>query len=227
MDASRMKALERAAVDLATKNHGQFLQEALQVLRDPQVPTDKAPIEALRLLVALQGSPYADRRDPKAALGAVGAWLEAWLLVHPGISAAELARDLGWLVRLSRIHDTGPGGAAPGQPPRFGQRLADIERQRRSIRPLVEKERAPDGGATRQPAQPAAAPPAVDVGARVGRIQTGNAAQEVPRLLAALEDEALRRDAAARIVQKLKARWVRERADRGAEWARSLMALAE
>jgi hypothetical protein len=223
MDASRMTALERAATSLATRNHGHYLREALQVLRDPEIPAERAPVAALRLLAALQDSEYASRPDQKAALAAVGSWLEGWLVVCPTIAAAELARDLAWLVRLSLVYDAGRMPQDGRATAHFGQRIKDIERLRSQVATRREDRR--DGVTALAPAQPTPPDaPAVDIEAWLGRIQTGNAAQEVPRLLAAVADDA-RREVAARLARKLKPRWIRERADKGVEWARTVLSL--
>jgi hypothetical protein len=143
----RMVRLERDAVSMGTLNHGRFLSEAMQALRDPATAGDveadevDAPLRALRLLDALWGSSYADRPEPKAALNEVGAWFERRLLHAPGVKTEELLVELGWLKRLARHHEAvrreavgfgGRGPAAKVTTKVFGKRIAELERRRRA-----------------------------------------------------------------------------------------------
>jgi hypothetical protein len=143
----RMVRLERDATAMGTPNHGRFLSEAMQALRDPagagdvEVDEIEAPLRALRLLDVLWDSSYANRPEPKAALNDVGAWLERRLLHAPGMKAEELLVELGWLKRLARHHEAlrreavGFGGRGPAVKPTtkvFGKRIAELERRRRA-----------------------------------------------------------------------------------------------
>jgi len=118
LGSQRLEALFSEARQLTTSNHGRFLAELLETLT-----RSRDPIDALKLLRALWGSGFASREDERTALNAVGSWLELRLNREPGIDAAELAAEVGWLRRLSRFHardqpgrqDRAAGG--PGQRP--------------------------------------------------------------------------------------------------------------
>ncbi|WP_437953766.1 hypothetical protein WME98_25960 [Sorangium sp. So ce296] len=197
----RMARLERDATGMGTSNHGRFLSEAMQALRDPAAAADvdadeiEAPLRALRLLDALWGSSYADRPEPKVALNEIGGWLERRLLSTPGLKTAELLVELGWLKRLARHHEalrrqsTGGGGRAPAARPAtksFGARIAEVERRRRAalaMAPRLVPSAAPAPAAT-LPEAPAALPEEVAVQfAELGkaREERGRAAERVKK----------------------------------------------
>lgn len=121
LDAETHRALERLAVGFGSDAHIAWLTEALVATRN--APDD--PLAPLELLVAMQGSPYAARPNPRAALSAVGQWLEKHLAAAPTLDSARLAVELGWLRRLATAQKrrTG-GGPVPAAPAgRFGGQL--------------------------------------------------------------------------------------------------------
>lgn len=121
LDAETHRALERLAVGFGTDAHLAWLTEALVAARN--APDD--PLAPLELLVAMQGSPYATRPNPRAALSAVGQWLEKHLAASPALDSARLTVELGWLRRLATAQKRRTGGAPVAGPPfrRFGEQL--------------------------------------------------------------------------------------------------------
>ena len=122
-------------------NHERFLSEALQSLRGAS-----DPLEALRLLEALQRSSYARRPEPRQALADVGAWLGQRLRAEPNVDRDTLALELGWLrrvvvIRLAKATDARPatpytrGGPLPALPD-LAATIASIERARGPAKPV-------------------------------------------------------------------------------------------
>ncbi|MFT3765472.1 MAG: hypothetical protein QM820_08160 [Minicystis sp.] len=154
-----MARLERDASSMGTANHGRYLSEAMQAMRDPVFAADaeadarEAPLRALRLLEAMWGGAFASRPDQRAALNDVGGWLETRLVREPKIDVSGLLVELGWLKRLARHHQAmaEEAGRRPnaqpgrGEQKSFGRRLAELERKRRDAfaAARVEAARAP------------------------------------------------------------------------------------
>ncbi len=84
-----------AAKSFATKNHQQYMAEAINCIR-----CTKDPFDAIELLLALYSS-YVKRGQPKDALSDVGKWLDDQLIDNPYISEESVLLRLGWLRRLA------------------------------------------------------------------------------------------------------------------------------
>lgn len=127
LDVETHRELERLAVRFGTRAHIAWLAEALTAAR--AAPDDA--LAALELLAALQGTPYARRSGPRAALSDVGGWLEKHLTAHPALTAERLTVELGWLRRLAVAEEkrTGGGHPAPAVRP-FGRSLPTLRARR-------------------------------------------------------------------------------------------------
>lgn len=147
--------LRTSAGSFATKNHAHFLAEAMQCIRSTGDPT-----EALILLRAMWGSPYASRSDQRIALNDIGKWLEQLLGRDPKQSAERVALQLGWLRRLTFFSKeeqrkqsratARPGGGPPRDIQReFGERIDGIRRRRLEATTVAQAEAS----------RPAAPPP--------------------------------------------------------------------
>lgn len=122
--------------DARSRSNLSFLEDALAAIDE----TDD-PIAGLRLLAALWHSPFANRPQPREALGAVGSWLERRLRQEPAVDSEQLTTEIGWLKRLirsraqeSQNHNPGsrPYQDKPTRPPRrpFGNDIERLEKLR-------------------------------------------------------------------------------------------------
>lgn len=156
---ARFQQMERevARFQLAAEdrehNHAKALAELLQALRRAADPLD-----ALRFMGAMLQSSYARRPAPRVAYGDVFQWLAQRLRVEPGVAAAEVAEEAGWLRRLVVVRQAaapaayGGRGAAPAAPG------VDVAQQIASVEKARDAWRAAQRAAARAHPAPAAAP---------------------------------------------------------------------
>ncbi len=120
LDRESHRALAELAAGFATRSHIAFITEALVAARS--APDD--PLAGLALLVSMQGTTYARRKDQSAALADVGRWLEQHLAVHLDRAATGAGSDrlgevvtteLGWLRRLAMAREAAERGARRGR----------------------------------------------------------------------------------------------------------------
>ena len=173
----QLTRLERDASSMGTANHGRYVSEAMQAMRDPAFAGDaladalEAPLRALRLLGAMWGGVFAKRPDQRVALNDVGIWLETRLARDPGVEVKVLTTELGWLKRLAKHHEAlrqeagRPGYGAPGRGDQksFGRRLAEIERKRREVFAAARVEAEAPKAAKAEAAKPRAEEPLPEV----------------------------------------------------------------
>jgi hypothetical protein len=95
LDAAGFRRLAADARDPALLEAKSYLAEALENLR-----LGDDPVNTLELLRALWGTGYASGPAQKAALEAVGSWLEQRLRRERGVSVERLRSELGWLRRM-------------------------------------------------------------------------------------------------------------------------------
>jgi len=168
----QMTALDAAASRFASRNHERFLADALGVMKRLAGDATAAPLQALRVLSAMQGSAYASRDAERAALADVGHWLEQRLRQEPNVDAVALAVELGWLKRLVRYHaelhwdrrDRNRGRADRPRP--FGKQIVELERRRRATTTraaAAERRRECERPAEPEATRPAEMPPIVRV----------------------------------------------------------------
>lgn len=148
--------LRAAAACCGTKNHGQYLAEALQCLR-----ATGDPVEVLALLRAMWGSSHAARTEQKIALNDVGKWLESELRGAPGQTADDLALQLGWLRRLAIVADAERRSTESRESPGQARRpMRDLKREfGDSLERLRSRRREAASAAVPNVARPAAPPP--------------------------------------------------------------------
>lgn len=170
LDAATMRAVAEASARFS-RNHITYLAEALEATKRHLHDDVAAPVEALALLEAMQGSAYAGRPNEKAALAEVGQWVEERLRRQPDVPARQFATELGWLKRLARYNDSmqrgqdrGHGGRDDNRAPapkRFGSTVAALRNQR--ARMLAEPTEAPVRSTPTPAVEVAAAPAALEL----------------------------------------------------------------
>lgn len=172
LDAATMRAVAEASARFS-RNHITYLAEALEATKRHLHDDVAAPVEALALLEAMQGSAYAGRPNEKAALAEVGQWVEERLRRQPDVPARQFATELGWLKRLARYNDSmqrgqdrgrGRGGRDDNRAPapkRFGSTVAALRSQR--ARMLAEPIEAPVKSTVTPAAEVAPAPDTLEL----------------------------------------------------------------
>lgn len=148
LTARDMKRLEDDARTIETRGALTYLADAGRCLADT-----RDPIEVLALLRAMWRSNHAKRDKQKDALAAAGTWLEGRIRRDFGISADQLAFEIGWLQRLVMVYgmpdedgDDDRSSARSNTEAPFGAYIEIFRRKREAAQEARERSPATSGG---------------------------------------------------------------------------------